>query len=82
MDGRKLTDAANPLRRGGSDGTLTRTSQATGEALLVPLRNQRKKIGRITGETGKSVEDERVAEWSIGAKKESNVSGAKGPYCL
>jgi hypothetical protein len=82
MDSRKLTDAANPLRRGESGGTLTRTSQATGEALLVPLRNQRKKIDCITGETGKSVEDERVTEWPVGAKKSGNADGAKGPYCL
>jgi len=34
MDSRKLTDAAISLRRGGSDGTMTRTCWATGEALL------------------------------------------------
>lgn len=68
--------------RGGSDGTVTRTCQATGEALLVPARNCRSKVGRITGDTGKSVEDERVAAGSVVAMKRSNVRGAKGPCHL
>ena len=47
---RSLADAATPLRRGGSDGTVTRThGAATGEALLVPPRNRRSRVGRITG---------------------------------
>ena len=61
---------------------MTRTCQATGEALLVPPRNRRSKVGRITGETGKSVEDERVAAGSVVAMKRSNVRGAKGPCHL
>src|SRR5207342_1888123 len=52
-------------RRGGSDSTVTRTCRATGEALLVPARNRRSMVGRITGETGKSAEDERVAAGSV-----------------
>src|SRR6516165_6589416 len=66
-------------RRGGSDGTVTRTCRATGEALLVPARNRRSKVARITGDTGKSAEDERVAAGSGVARKRSNVRGAKGP---
>ena len=66
-------------RRGGSDSTVTRTCQATGEALLVPARNRRSKVGRITG---KSAEDERVAAGSVVAMKRSNVRGAKGPCHL
>src|ERR1700752_1477939 len=69
-------------RRGGSDSTVTRTCRATGEALLVPARNRRSKVGRITGETGKSAEDERVAAGSGGATKRSNARGAKGPCHL
>src|ERR1700674_4882075 len=42
---RNLADAAAALRRGGSGGTVTRTRQATGEALLVPSRNRRKRVG-------------------------------------
>jgi len=34
---------------------------------------------RITGITGKSMEDERELEGSIGAVRRSNVRGAKGP---
>src|SRR5215510_12290342 len=56
--------------------------QATGEALLVPARNRRSKVGRITGNTGKSAEDERVAAGSVIAEKRSNVRGAKGPCHL
>ena len=61
---------------------MTRTCQATGEALLVPARNRRSKVGRITGETGKSAEDERVAAGSVVAMKRSNDRGAKGPCHL
>jgi hypothetical protein len=35
-----------------------------------------------TGETGKSVEDEKASEGFIVAKKRSNVRGAKEPCCL
>src|SRR5882724_1819543 len=56
--------------------------KATGEALLVPARNRRSRVGRITGETGKSAEDERVAAGSVVAMKRSNVCGAKGPCHL
>src|SRR5207248_640321 len=48
-------------------------------ALLVPARNRRSKVGRITG---KSAEDERVAAGSGVAMKRSNVRGAKGPCHL
>src|SRR5262245_5310182 len=82
MGCRNLTDAASPPRRGGSDSTVTRTCQATGEALLVPARNRRSKVGRITGDTGKSAEGERVAAGSVVAMKRSNVRGAKGPCHL
>src|SRR5246127_297899 len=52
------------------------------EALLVPARNRRSKVGRITGKTGKSAEDERVTAGSAVARKRSNVRGAKGPCHL
>jgi hypothetical protein len=78
---RSLADAAVSLRRGGSDGTVTRTRRATGEALLVPPRNRRSKVGRITGAPGKSADDERVAEGPAVATKRGNARGAKGPCC-
>ena len=65
MNSRNLIDTAGSPRRGGSDSTVTRACQATGEALLVPVRNHRSKVGRITGPTGKSAEDERVAAGSV-----------------
>ena len=65
MGCRNLTDTASPPRRGGSDSTVTRTRRATGEALLVPGRNHRSRVDRITGSTGKSVDDERVADGSV-----------------
>jgi hypothetical protein len=56
MERRRLTDATE--RSGGviSGGTGARTSRETGEALLVPVRNDRRKVDRITGNTGKLVE--------------------------
>ena len=60
---------------------MTRTRQATGEAVLVPSRNRRSKVGRITGGTGKSTEDETVAAGSVVALKRGNARGAKGPCC-
>src|SRR5215216_1275977 len=65
MGCRNLTDTAPPPRRGGSDSTVTRTCRATGEALLVPGRNHRSRVDRITGSTGKSIDDERVADGSV-----------------
>lgn len=82
MGGRKLTDTAIPLWRGGSDGTLTRTDRATGEARLAPARNRRSIVGRITGDPGKSAEGEGVADGSVLAVKPGNAGGAKGPCCL
>src|SRR5271165_2360094 len=82
MGSRNLIDAAPTLRRGGSDSTVTRTCRATGETLLVPARNRRSKVGRITGNPGKSAEDERAADGSVLAMKRSNVRGAKGPCHL
>ena len=71
-----------PPRRGESDSTVTRTYRGTGEAFLVPGRNRRSKVGRITGNTGKAAEDEKVAAGSVVAMKRSNVRGAKGPCHL
>jgi hypothetical protein len=70
-----------PLRRGSRGSTVTRTCRATGEAVLVPPRNRRSKVGRITGTTGKSTEDETVAAGSVLAMKRGNSRGAKGPCC-
>src|SRR6476620_6568785 len=63
MGRRNLTDAAPLPRRGGSDSTGARTRQATGEALLAPARNNRRRVDRITGSTGKSIEGERVGPY-------------------
>jgi hypothetical protein len=35
---------------------VTRTCRATGEAVLVPVRNGWSKVSRITGDTGKAAE--------------------------
>ena len=69
------------LRRGGRDSTVTRTRRATGEAVLVPARNRWSQVGRITGDTGKSAEDETVAAGPVVATKRGNARGAKGPCC-
>ena len=71
-----------PLRRGGSDGTVTRARRATGEALLVPPRNRRKRVGPITSAPGKWADGERVADGPGVAMRRGNARGAKGPCCL
>ena len=70
-----------PPRRGASDSTVTRTRRVAGEASLVPVRNHRSKVDRITGQTGKSIEGERVADGSVVATKWGNARGARGPCC-
>ena len=78
----KLVDAMYHSGGVRSDSTVTRTRRATGEALLVPLRNWRSKVGRITGDPGKSTEDERVAEGLAVPTKPGNAGGGKRPCCL
>src|SRR5438093_9175670 len=80
-DRRSLADATTPLRRGVSDGTAPRTRQATGETLLVPPRNRRSRVGRITGSPGKAADGERVADGPVEAMRRGNARGAKGPCC-
>ena len=80
-DRRSLADATTPLRRGVSDGTAPRTRQATGETLLVPPRNRRSRVGRITGSPGKAADGERVADGPAEAMRRGNARGAKGPCC-
>ena len=79
--GCNLIGTTVPLRRGDSDGTMTRTCRATGEALLAPVRNCRRKVGTITGGTGKCTEGERVAERCVVAMNRGNARGAKAPHC-
>ena len=64
-----------------SDSTATRAQRATGETLLVPTRKGGSGVGRITGSTGKSADDERVADGLVVARKRGNARGAKGPCC-
>jgi hypothetical protein len=51
----------------------------TGEVLLAPRRNSWRRLGPITVDTGKGSKANRMAEWPVVVKKESNVSGVKGP---
>ena len=53
---------------------LEKPSSSQGES---PWR----KVDLITGDTGKWVEDERVAERLVVAMKRSNFRGAKRPHC-
>ena len=67
-------------RRGGSDSTVARTCRASGEALLVPARNRRSRVDRITGSTGKSIEGERVTDgFTPVALRRGNARGAGNP---
>ena len=81
MNNRKLTETIDSFRRGGSGGMQTRTLQLTGEAFLVPHRNVRSKLNYITGNTGKLVEDEKVADGFVVAMKRGNSRRAKEPCC-
>src|SRR5271154_1471167 len=78
MGSRNLIDAAPTLRRGGRDSTVTRTCRATGEALLVPRRNHRSRVDRITGSTGKSIEGERVTDGFEVALRRGNARTSEG----
>src|ERR1035441_2125789 len=69
------------LRRGGRGSTVARTCQATGETVLAPSRNRWSRVGRITGDTGKSADGETVAVRLGVAAKWGNAHGAKGPCC-
>jgi hypothetical protein len=81
MDRRRLTEAA----RHSGGVTATARWQGCAEQLEKPS-SPRREIGgegnRITGDTGKSGNGERVTEGSVVAEKQSNVCGAKGPCCL
>ena len=81
MGSRMLNETVAPLRRGGSDGTMTRTCRATGEALLALARNRQRKVGPITGDTGKGAEGERVAEGRVVTRKRGNARRVKAPCC-
>src|SRR5215475_490596 len=78
---RKPIDAAGCSGGVVSDGTSTRTHQATGETLLVPTRKGGSGVRRITGNTGKSIDDERVTDGPVVAWKRRNGRGAKEPCC-
>ena len=69
------------LRRGGRDSAMVRACRATGETVLAPSRNRWSRVGRITGNTGKSADGETVAARLGVAKKRGNARGAKGPCC-
>jgi hypothetical protein len=49
---------------------MTRTGEATGETLLAPVRNRWSKVGRITGDTGKSAERREGGGW-VGSSREA-----------
>src|SRR2546422_10950442 len=70
------------LRRGGRDSTVARACRATGETVLAPSSNRWSRVGRITGDTGKSADGETVAVRLIVAKKGGNSHGAKEPFCI
>src|SRR5262249_25951736 len=81
MARRKPIDATGHSGGVVSDGTRTRTHRATGETLLVPTRKGGSGVSRITGNTGKSVDDERVADGLVVALKRRNGRGVKEPCC-
>src|SRR5215813_11668840 len=78
MPGRGLSEAvcySGGVVRG---STVTRTCPATGETVLVPPRKSVEQVSRITGDPGKSAEDETAAARLVVAMKRSNDRRAKG----
>ena len=63
------------------DGMMARTCEATGETGLVPTSNCRRRVSRITGNTGKAADDERESDGFVVARKRGNARGAKEPCC-
>jgi hypothetical protein len=70
MSQREVTDALEHSGGVVIDGMVTRTCWATGETLLVPGRNERSKVGRITGDTGK-VDRRREGVGRVGSSDEA-----------
>jgi hypothetical protein len=60
---------------------VTRAGRATGETVLVPSRNRWRRVGHITGYTGKVADGETVVDGLVVAENRSNVRGAKEPCC-
>jgi len=58
---------------------ISRVCQATGEAFLILVRKILEQGRFYNQNTGKWIEDEKVAEGYVIAKKRSNVRGAKVP---
>jgi hypothetical protein len=59
---------------------ISRLCKATGEALLIPVRKPLEQGRFYNRLTGKWIEDERVADGCVVAKKQGNACGAKAPY--
>ena len=81
MGRRRLDDEAYHSGGVSSDGTMTRTRWKLEKPSSSHRETRWSKVGRITGNPGKSAEDERVAEGLVVAMKRSNARGAKRPYC-
>ena len=82
MDASQLTDAAGHSGGVSSDSTMTRIMPSNWRSPPRPVAKSAEQGNRITGDTGKSGNGERVSDGSVVAKKRSNVCGAKGPCCL
>ena len=82
MADRELTEAdwhSGGVVRG---STVTRAGRATGETVLVPPKTSVEQVSRITGDPGKSADDETVAARLVVAAKRGNARGVKGPCCI
>lgn len=80
QDRMQLTEAPGP-----SGGVLAAARrQGRAEQLEKPswsrVQIARSKVDLITGDTGKRVEGQRVADGSVVPRKPGNAGGGKGPY--
>ena len=81
MDRRNLTDATRH-----SGGVMRqhddKDMQSNWRSPPRPVAKSAEQRSRITGDTGKSAEDERVSVGLVVAGKRGNARGAKEPCCL
>src|SRR5215831_14217777 len=74
--------SGHPLWRGEKRQHDGKDTQSNWRSPPRPAAKSAEQGSRITGAPRKSVEDERVLEGPIVARKRGNTCGAKGPCCL
>ena len=83
MSVRNLTEAGGHSSGVVIDGRVTQDALSNWRDPSRPgAVEHRKKVGRITGSTGKAIEVERESDGLIVVMRRGNARGAKGPWCV